>query len=81
MTFLLDTWSMPEELTWSQLGESLKVEVVLHSVSKAWNRKLLHAIKENDAENLRNYLVKGKDPHKSIPMASLQCLTVRGLER
>ena len=67
MTFLLDAWTVPEKLTWSQLGEPLGVDVVLHSVSNAWNRKLLHAIKENDAEKVRVFLMKGQDPNTKYP--------------
>ena len=40
---------------------------MLQSVTDGWKRKLLHAIKENNAEKVRSFLMKGQDPNTKYP--------------
>ena len=67
MSFLMGAWRVPEKMTWLELGEPTEISVVLHCVHTSCNRKMLRAIKANDAEQVEYLLSKGQDPNTSFP--------------
>ena len=64
MSFVLGIWCVPDDVTWSEMGKPMEVDIVLQW---RWNRKLLDAIREDDVQNVRALLRRGQDPDTRYP--------------